>query len=132
MTDLPYRTEFPVRFRDHDRLGHVNNSVYATYVEQARVDAFEDAFGDEWSDLNTVLAHLELDYRTPIEGFGTVTVALGIVDVGTSSFETTYELSFEDEVVATASTVQVVVDPETKSSTPVPEEWRTRLERFEV
>ncbi|MDS0299033.1 acyl-CoA thioesterase [Halogeometricum sp. S1BR25-6] len=122
MTDFIYESELQVRFRDLDPLGHVNNAVYASYCEQARIEFFREAFDME--EVNTVLANIEIDYRRPIEGLGELTVALDVTDIGNSSFEMSYELRFEEEVVATASTVLVVLDPETSEPTRVPDEWR--------
>lgn len=124
---LPYETTHEVRFRDLDPLGHVNNVVYATYCEQCRVRFFEDALGKSADDLGVVVARLELDYRVPIDGTGTVAVTMDAADVGDSSFEFAYELVFEGDVVATGSSVQVAVD-ETGSSAPLPDAWRDVLE----
>jgi acyl-CoA thioester hydrolase len=127
MSDPLFRAELEVRFRDLDTVGHVNNAVYATYCEQARVRFFEEVLGVSSTDLSVVVARLELQYRRPIEGLGTVSVALDVTDVGTSSFTTTYELTYEGDVVATGESVQVAVDPETKSSAPLPDAWRAKL-----
>ncbi|ADQ67061.1 thioesterase [Halogeometricum borinquense DSM 11551] len=132
MTEFAYESKLDVRFRDLDPVGHVNNAVYATYCEQARIDYFQDALKVEGSDVNTVLANVEINYRKPIEGLGELTIALGVSEVGNTSFEMEYELSFEDEVVATASSVQVVIDPETKEPAPIPNEWRERIENFDI
>jgi acyl-CoA thioester hydrolase len=35
--DDPFTVPMEVRFRDIDSMGHVNNAVYATYLEQAPV-----------------------------------------------------------------------------------------------
>ncbi|RDI72958.1 acyl-CoA thioesterase [Halopelagius longus] len=121
---MPYRAEVDVRFQDLDAVGHVNNAVYATYCEQARVDFFEDVIGLRSTDLNIVLASLQLQYRKPIEGTGTVSVELDVPEVGNSSFTMAYELTYEGEVVATGESVQVVVDPETRESVRVPDSWR--------
>ncbi|QIB74687.1 acyl-CoA thioesterase [Halogeometricum borinquense] len=132
MTEFAYESKLDVRFRDLDPVGHVNNAVYATYCEQARIDYFRDVLKVEGSDVNTVLANVEINYRKPIEGLGELTIALGVSEVGNTSFEMEYELSFEDEVVATASSVQVVIDPETKEPAPIPNEWRERIENFDI
>lgn len=124
MSALPYRTELDVRFSDLDLVGHVNNAVYATYCEQARVRFFEDELDVRSTDISIVLASLELQYRRPIEGTGTVTVELDVTDVGNSSFTMAYEISHEGEVAATGESVQVVVDPETRESVRVPDSWR--------
>lgn len=131
MTAYPYETELQVRFRDLDPLGHVNNAVYASYCEQARIDFFQDALGIASDEVNTVLAHSEIDYRTSIDDLGDVTVGVAVVDVGNTSFEMEYELVFEGEVAATASSVQVVVDPETGQPAPVPDDARAEFEKFE-
>jgi acyl-CoA thioester hydrolase len=127
MSDLSFLTEIDVRFRDLDPAGHVNNAVYMTYCEQARVDFFEDVVGVGSADLNLVIAHQSIDYRQPIEGTGTVEVAVGVPSVGDTSFEMTYELTYEGDVVATGESVQVVVDTETKQATPIPDAWRDRI-----
>ncbi|MFB6251185.1 MAG: acyl-CoA thioesterase [Halobellus sp.] len=125
---FPYVTNHSVRFRDLDAVGHVNNVVYATYCEQCRVQYLETEFDEQAVDISVVVAHLELDYRKPIDGMGTVSVAMEPTGVGDSSFELQYELSVEDEVVATGSSVQVVVDPDTGESRPLPDRWRDALE----
>ena len=74
MTDFEYETELQVRFRDLDAMGHVNNAVYATYLEQARVDYYADVLGVGLDDIDTVLVNLEIDYRHEVTlDDGTVT-----------------------------------------------------------
>ena len=48
-----------VRFRDLDSIGHMNNAVYATFVEQARI-AFLSPRGAAVE--NMILARLEIDF----------------------------------------------------------------------
>jgi len=126
-----FETELPVRFRDLDAMGHVNNAVYATYLEQARVDYFESVLEVPLSEIDSVLASLSIDYERPVRG-GSVTVAVRVPEVGDSSVPMEYEVRDGDgDVAATGETVQVVVDPETGSPRPVPEEWRAAIEAFE-
>jgi acyl-CoA thioester hydrolase len=35
------RTRMPLRWGDMDAMGHVNNTVYFRYLEQARIELFE-------------------------------------------------------------------------------------------
>ncbi len=42
--DFHYLTPFDVRFRDLDSLGHVNNAVYLTYFEIARIGYWRKLF----------------------------------------------------------------------------------------
>ncbi|MDA0882981.1 MAG: thioesterase family protein, partial [Bacteroidetes bacterium] len=40
--------EIEVRFRDIDAMGHVNNAVYLSYFEQARIGFFNAIVDDKW------------------------------------------------------------------------------------
>lgn len=128
MTAFSYETTVPVRFQDYDAMGHVNNAVYATYLEEARTTYLTDALGVAPDDLSTVLAHLELDFVSPLVDEDVVTVGIGTGDVGETSYAFHYELADDDGTVATGETVQVWVDPETGSAVPIPDELRAALE----
>jgi acyl-CoA thioester hydrolase len=119
--------ELQTRFRDIDAMGHVNNAVYATYLEQARADFFTEVFEADLSATPTVLVHLSIDYERPIHLGETVTIDLSIDSIGTSSVEMSYEVR-GDERAATAESVQVFVDEETGESALIPERYRERLE----
>jgi acyl-CoA thioester hydrolase len=121
-----YRTELPVRFRDLDAMGHVNNAVYATYLEQARADYYADVLDVALAEADTVLVSLSIEYRRPVSA-GSVDVALGVGDLGESSLPMVYELRVDGETVATAKTVQVVFDRASGESRPIPREWRERI-----
>jgi acyl-CoA thioester hydrolase len=131
MTDDVYAVDVAVRYQDVDALGHVNNAIYATYLEEARVQYLPDVLGDTGA-IEAVLANLEIDYRRPVtleDGF--VTVEIAVVDVGTKSVTFEYEVYASGDLAAEASTVQVAYDGETKESVEIPEEWRETLREFE-
>jgi acyl-CoA thioester hydrolase len=125
--DYAFETTVQVRFRDLDAFGHVNNAVYATYCETARTTYLQRAVGVDLSTVGLVVAHLSVDFRAPIDDTEAVTVGLDVTSLGRTSFTIGYDLRVGDDLVATAETVQVAVDPETRSSRPVPDEWRRTL-----
>jgi acyl-CoA thioester hydrolase len=128
MTDFEYETELQVRFRDLDAMGHVNNAVYATYLEQARVDYYDEVLGVGLDDIDTVLVNLEIDYRHEVRlEDETVTIAMGVRSLGESSVVVGYEVRAGDRVAATAETTQVYVDPEAGTSRPLPEAWVEKM-----
>jgi len=131
MSAFNYEMEVPVRFRDLDPMGHVNNAVYATYLEQARVEYVRDVVGEPVMETGVVVADLELDYERPIELGGTVTVAVGAGELGRTSIPLSYEVRSEGEVAATASTTMVTFDREAREPRPIPEGWRERIEAHE-
>ncbi len=122
-----YTAEIPVRFRDIDAMGHVNNAVYATYLEQARTAYFRDVLEADLSSISTVLASLSMNFRRPVLlEDESVTVEIDVPEVGESSVPMTYEIRTDEGVVAEAESVQVAVDEE-GSSRPVPDEYRSAI-----
>lgn len=131
MPDDVYAVDVPVRYQDVDALGHVNNAIYATYLEEARVQYLPDVLGDTGA-IEAVLANLEIDYRRPVtleDEF--VTVEIEAVDVGTKSVTFEYEVYASGDLAAEASTVQVAYDGAAAESVELPEAWRERLREFE-
>ena len=113
-----------VRFRDLDPMGHMNNAVYATFLEQARL-AFLSQHGAPVQ--NMILARLEIDFRSPVELGETVEIEVTPTRVGTKSFDLGYVLRAGDRVVAEAKTVLVAYDYEQARSVELPTEWKERL-----
>ncbi|QLD90403.1 acyl-CoA thioesterase [Natronomonas salina] len=132
MESFRFDVELPVRYRDLDTLGHVNNAVYGTYLEQARVRYFDRALDLPFEAREMVLAHVDLDFRRPITlEDGSVRVACGVTDLGTSSIEMAYRVDAGEssEPAATGESVQVAWGGE--GSCPLPEEWREQIRAFE-
>lgn len=128
MADEPFVVELPVRFRDLDPMGHVNNAVYATYLEHARAHYFRAVVGEELPTADTVLVHLSIDYRIPIDiEDDSVEVAMWIPRLGESSIPMEYEIRTGGEIAATAETVQVAYDRESGTSKPIPASWRDAI-----
>ena len=129
MPDDAFTVSLPVRFRDLDPMGHVNNAVYATYLEHARARYFRDVVGESLPTADTVLVHLSVDYRAPIDlDADEVTVAMWIPELGESSIPMAYEVRAGGEVAATAETVQVAYDRDAGASKPIPADWRDAIE----
>ena len=113
-----------VRFRDCDSLGHVNNAVYLTYLEEARVD-LRNEFGFDWTQM--ILARCEIDFRDQVSVGEVVEVTMWPTRVGNKSFDLAYELKVGDRLVAEAMTVLVAFDYERGESVPLRDDWRKLL-----
>jgi len=113
-----------VRFRDLDSMAHMNNAVYATFIEQARI-AFLSPRGADVE--NMILARLEIDFRSPVELGETIEIDVTPTRVGTKSFDLGYVLRAGDRVVAEAKTVIVAYDYERAESVELPSEWKERF-----
>jgi acyl-CoA thioester hydrolase len=131
MVDFVHRLE--VRFRDCDPLGHVNNAVYFTYLEQTRFQHWRALWGFGTSDQRpdmpgVILAHAECDFKRQVKHGETIEIRLTVAELGRSSFRYTYEIVDADQrLVATASTVQVMYDYRQSRPVPIPDEIRQLL-----
>ena len=126
-----FDVELPVRYRDLDTLGHINNAVYATYLEGARTRYVDHLLGSVVTDGGMVLANLEIHFRRPVTlEAGSVRVECGVLEMGESSFRMGYRVYGDDDSpAATGESVQVARDGE--SSRPLPAEWREAFQGFE-
>lgn len=122
-----YEHAVTVRFSDLDALGHVNNAIYLSYLEEARVHFFEEVVGTkEPQGYGFLLARMEIDFRREVTIDQTVVVRLWTEAIGTKSFRLGYEIVADDEVAAEAESVQVYVDGDGQT-VPVPAEVREIL-----
>ncbi|MCH2448676.1 MAG: acyl-CoA thioesterase [Gracilimonas sp.] len=81
-------TEIPVRFRDLDPLNHVNNALFNTYLEEARINFLGEVgqMETEFTEGKTfVLVKCTIEYLKQIKFPATVLVGTGIGEVGNSS-----------------------------------------------
>jgi acyl-CoA thioester hydrolase len=129
---FPFVHQETVRFSDLDGMGHVNNAVFLTYLEQARLAWFSSYGEDESMPLtDIILARTEIDFRSPLVFAETVSVGVRPSRLGSKSFELEYELRVGRRLVAEARSVVVGYDYEERRSTAVPERWRRRIESEE-
>ena len=127
-----FSTEMEVRWRDVDALGHVNNAVYMTYLEQARVRYFEEIGLGFGTDAGMILAEITCTYRSPLSLSERVTVWMRVSEFRNSSFIVLYRIEGEDgRLAATARSVQVCYDYDANRAVPIPDEWRAAIAAYE-
>jgi acyl-CoA thioester hydrolase len=96
--DFAHRVVLDVRFADTDAMGHVNNAVYLTYCEVARIRYWTDvtsepiAPGHEGAE-SLILAEARIIYRAPVFHGEQVTVESRSTHVGRSSFTLEHRLT---------------------------------------
>jgi acyl-CoA thioester hydrolase len=126
-----HRTTLQVRFRDTDAFGHVNNAVFATYAELARVRYLVDVLRPDrpFERMPLILARLAIDFRSPILFGQEVVVETRVDRIGRSSLAMTHRMTAtpDDRVVADVDSVLVAYDYAAGQSMPVPDEWRGRI-----
>jgi len=127
---LTYEKRIEVRWRDVDALRHVNNAVYATYLEECRDGWLEQALGEDGAMWDYVLARVAIDFRHEIGLEEEAVLARAtLVRIGTASLTLREEIRLLDGTLAAeAESVIVARDRETGRSRPLTDAERAALE----
>jgi acyl-CoA thioester hydrolase len=113
-----------IRWRDVDPLGHVNNAVYLTYMEELLASWLRPILGNDW-----VNVHVSLDFRRELSLAQGHVIAKGeLLRVGNSSLTIRAIFERPDGVVAAeGETVIVAWDADSQSGRPLSDEEIERL-----
>lgn len=129
LADFPVVTFDKIRYADTDRQGHVNNAVFATFLETGRVELLYDRRRPLTSDGGEfVIVSLGLSFTGEIHWPGEVQIGTCIRKIGKSSIDIGQVLFQDDRRVAEAETVVVQIDMATRQAKPLSPETRDRLQ----
>ena len=118
-----------IRWRDLDGFGHVNNSTYLTYLEEARDELLTRLLGDTVH--RVVIRRIEIDFDSGLtQEDDEVDVEVRITAVGRTSIGMSERIvsAADGRVSATAETVMVHTDTTRVASAPWPPRARAALE----
>jgi acyl-CoA thioester hydrolase len=128
---LVLTTQIPIRWGDMDAYGHVNNTIYFRYMEQARVEWLE-ALGYTVlpEGQGPVIVNASCTFQLPLTYPGTVEVKLFAGHPGRSSLQTIYEMRLvgDDTLYAAGASKVVWMDHATGRSAPLPDVLRAAVE----
>lgn len=128
---MTFEKRIEVRWRDVDALRHVNNAVYATYLEECRDGWLEQVLGEDGAMWDYVLARVAIDFRSEV-GLEEKAVLgrVSLARIGTSSLALREEIvKLDGTLAAEAESVIVARDRETGRSRPLTDGERSALER---
>ncbi len=133
-TNYPYEVIIEVAFRDIDAFGHVNNAVFFSYMEYARVKyatrifAATELAADSLLDIPLILVEATCTYYSPALLGETIALGLGVSRFGNKSFDMIYRFVGEDgRLIATGKTVQVMYDYSRGSAFPIPQTIKDKV-----
>lgn len=128
---LIHVTTMPIRWGDMDAYGHVNNTVYFRYMEQARVEWIEAMqVPVRPGGSGPVIINASCTFQIPMNYPGTVEVRTYVGAVGRSSCQTYVEMRVlgDERVYAEGAAKVVWMDTQTGKSVPLPDHVRAELE----
>lgn len=135
---VPVIVPIQIRWRDLDALGHVNNAVYLSYFELARLAYIQALLGPDTPrdprttlpvDFQFILAEVNIRYRSPATLGDQLVAAIWAAQIGRKSFVFEYRITEErtGRMVAEGYSTQVWYDYAANASRPVPETIVTRM-----
>ena len=132
-------TTVKVRFADLDLLGHVNNAVFFSYMEQARVAYFQKIPDLDFSRIqgepktSVILASIQCDFLTPAYLDEKIDVGIRISKLGNSSIVMEYEMkeAASGRRIATGQSTLVYFDYSQQKSLPIPDTLRRKFSEIE-
>jgi len=127
-----HETRLRVRFGETDLAGHVNNAVYLSYLEEARVDFFRSVFQTERVPL--ILASAKLDFMRQVFFPDLIRIETGILRLGRTSFDMIHRLFREQtgEMALIGVATLVRFNYSQQSPEPLDDFWRERLNAYLV
>jgi acyl-CoA thioester hydrolase len=116
-----HEKQIEIRWRDVDAYLHVNNAVYATYLEEGRDEWLEDSLGDVGSPWDYVLVRVAIDFRRELRlEDEAVVVSCRLERIGNSSLTLREQIRTRDgELAAESEAVLVARDLESGRSRPL-------------
>ena len=129
---LVHTLRMPIRWGDMDAMGHVNNTVYFRYFEQARIEWFAelDTPADPARLFGPIIINAHCAFLRQLRYPGEIEVKTYIGAIGRSSFETIQEVRRVDQpdVVSASGGAKVVwIDYRLEKSVAMPDTLRQRL-----
>lgn len=118
-----------VRFSDLDILGHVNNSVYLTYFELARVEYFQQLLGVkwDWNSYGMLLKKNEIEYHKSVLLHDEPEITIFTAHIGTKSFTFEYEIRVNGELYTIGSSLMICYDASKNQTIEIPEKLKKSL-----
>ncbi len=130
LSEFPFIAREKLRYGDTDRQGHVNNAVFATFLETGRVEMLFNCGVDLMGENGAfVLARLLLDFRREVNWPGEVEIGTRVAGLGRSSLQFGQAVFQDGQCVATAETTVVLTDVTTRRSKPFSDAARVFLQR---
>lgn len=123
--NFPVRQQLTARFSDIDADSQRSEAALGRYMEQARFGGIRQL---DFEGMRVMVAAVDISFTDYHMSWTPVELASGISQIGNSSFRFTGCALHKGEVQVAASSVMVVINPETSRPAPMPRGLREQLE----
>lgn len=135
MNEFRHNIALQMRFNDIDMLGHLNNSVYLTFLDLAKARYFAAVNGSDVniSKIGIVIVNININFCAPTFFNEQIEAQTAVTAIGDKSLTMEQRIVrvTDGQVKCSCRTILAGFDPATNTSEPIAEEWVEKLERFE-
>ena len=121
LKDFSFISKISTRWKDLDAFQHVNNAVFASYVENARVEFFMRwGLPSDGEGQSIIVASLNIDYVKQVKHPTDLVIGQKVSNIGNTSFViTSVVFDSKGDVVAVSKITSVCFDFDSQCSVPV-------------
>ena len=131
LSHYKYKTRIAIRFSDIDAVGHVNNAIYLTYFEEARLNYWHDVIQWNLQENGVIVGRSEVNYLKPVMFQDEIVCYVRTTRIGNSSFDVMHVLSkiteHGEEICTTGKTVCISYDYKANKSVSIPKTERQKM-----
>jgi acyl-CoA thioester hydrolase len=135
LSDYKYKTPIAIRFSDIDSVGHVNNAIYLTYFEVARINYWREVINWNLSENGIIVGRSEVNYLKQITLDDQIFCYVRTTRIGNSSFDVMHVLVKKtpngEEICTTGKTVCISYDYTANKSISIPNRERLRMIEYD-
>jgi acyl-CoA thioester hydrolase len=128
-----FTTTLEIRWADSDRLGHVNNTKFVEYAQEARIAFMRELVpGGHGRKSATVVRRMEVDFLRPLkDSSGPLRVEMTVTSIGTTSFGIDHEMyDVDGELAARVHALLVGFDIATDAKRVLDDGFRSNLQKY--
>ena len=86
LNDFPFQHSLKTRWKDLDAFRHVNNAVFLSYIEDARILLLK-RWGIDYNKKSLIVASVKIDYINQVKHPSSLKIGQRVSRVGTKSFD---------------------------------------------
>ena len=104
LDEFPFKHNIITRWKDLDAFGHVNNSVFLSYVEDARILFFK-RWNINYKERSLIVASAKIDYIRQVSHPSNLIIGQRISRLGTKSFDIHSVIFLKDDSLPVCESV---------------------------
>ena len=109
LNNYPFLHNVQTRWKDLDAFRHVNNAVFLTYIEDARILLLK-RWNIDYDKKSLIVASVKIDYIKQVKHPSTLKIGQRVSRIGTKSFDIESAIFHNDDLVCLSTITSVAFD----------------------